>query len=174
MRVIRYCFLTLVGLFGLAFMYDPAPPRPVLAEAAAPAAGDAEPEIVTRADLTVTAPVAPVRRVVEAPAPLPAVPDEPAFAATEAIAEALANPEPAEPAAVDVVSVAPAERTGMVNVDKLNLRSGPGTDFDALASLRRGDEVSVVADEGDGWLRVMADGQEGFVAAEYLDLSEPG
>ena len=54
----------------------------------------------------------------------------------------------------------------------LRLRAGPNTTFTALSLLARGTTVPVVARTGDdAWLRVVYQGQEGWVAAEYLRLT---
>jgi hypothetical protein len=62
---------------------------------------------------------------------------------------------------------------GVVNVEALNLRAGPGTAYDKEGLLRQGDELDVVARTAAGdWLTVIApDGSEGWVSAVYVDLN---
>ncbi|MGV8954723.1 MAG: SH3 domain-containing protein [Cypionkella sp.] len=59
-----------------------------------------------------------------------------------------------------------------VNTKSLNVRSGPGTDFDVTDRLQRGVEVLVVseAETPDGWamIRIEGDGVEGYVSARLL------
>ena len=65
----------------------------------------------------------------------------------------------------------------LVNVDLLNLRSGPGTLFPTLFSLPRGSKVSTLGMTPDGkWIKVLASQANdsptiGWMIAEYLDLS---
>ncbi len=49
----------------------------------------------------------------------------------------------------------------------LNLREAPGTDCAIITSVKNGTKVTVLQ-KGREWCRVEADGQEGFVAAQYL------
>jgi len=48
----------------------------------------------------------------------------------------------------------------------VNLRGGPGTKYDRIAKLRRNDEVTVLQDLGNGWikLRVVQTGRVGWMA----------
>lgn len=60
----------------------------------------------------------------------------------------------------------------VVNADRLNMRSGPGTDFEVVAKLTRNQIVSVAArnERGDWWF-VCCGGEEptqGWVSAPYL------
>lgn len=53
-----------------------------------------------------------------------------------------------------------------VTGDLVNMRSGPGTDFDRIDKLSRGTEVEVLESDGRGWvrLRVVETGEVGWVA----------
>jgi hypothetical protein len=57
---------------------------------------------------------------------------------------------------------------------RLNLRSGPGNEYRILGNLQTGDELRVLS-RGDRWtkVRVIADGQEGFIPVGYLDEETP-
>jgi uncharacterized protein YgiM (DUF1202 family) len=48
----------------------------------------------------------------------------------------------------------------------VNVRGGPGTDFGIVTRLVRGDEVEILEDNGDGWvrLRLLGGGTEGWMA----------
>jgi hypothetical protein len=62
--------------------------------------------------------------------------------------------------------------TAVVMAEALNLRSGPGSAYDKVGLLLKGQEIEVLARTADGdWAAVIApDGAEGWVAAKYLDL----
>ena len=58
----------------------------------------------------------------------------------------------------------------------LRVRSGPGTSYDVVASLRNGDDIVVVADAGDGWYEITfagSGGQDttGYIMGEYISMS---
>ncbi|MEW9918459.1 SH3 domain-containing protein [Marimonas sp. MJW-29] len=62
-----------------------------------------------------------------------------------------------------------AEDIRTVSGNRVNVRGGPGTNFDVVASLVRGDEVIVLEDNGDGWVRFESvDGNTGGWLAEFL------
>lgn len=56
--------------------------------------------------------------------------------------------------------------------DGLQVRVGPGTAYEVVASLAEGDEVNVLGrDEMGDWVKVSLDGgEEGWVAAEFVDV----
>ena len=55
---------------------------------------------------------------------------------------------------------------------RLRVRSGPGADYDIVAYLNNGDTVTVLSVEGD-WAQIRtADGQEGYVSTEFLQMEE--
>ena len=62
--------------------------------------------------------------------------------------------------------------TGVTTID-LNLRAGPGTQFDILAVLPPNTPVEVTAEQGD-WLAVRALGQAGHVHRAYVRLEDQG
>ena len=84
--------------------------------------------------------------------------------------------------ALALVSPATARSTDslLVNTAGARLRSGPGTGYRVLASLAKGTEVRFLADGGSAngyrWskVRVLATGQEGFVAASLLSAPDGG
>tara|TARA_R100000935_G_scaffold6949_2_gene15028 strand:- start:1709 stop:2329 length:621 start_codon:yes stop_codon:yes gene_type:complete len=53
-----------------------------------------------------------------------------------------------------------------VSGSRVNVRGGPGTDYQVVAKLGRGDSVEVIQDNGDGWvkMRSLGGGQEGWMA----------
>lgn len=54
-----------------------------------------------------------------------------------------------------------------VNTDTLNIRSGPSTDTEAVASLYRGEQVLILAIEGD-WVQIMSSTANGYVNSNFL------
>lgn len=61
----------------------------------------------------------------------------------------------------------------VVAVDLLNLRDGPGTNYDVLTMMEEGTRLKVVGrTEANDWLKVVtADGREGWVFAEMVTVS---
>jgi Tol biopolymer transport system component len=61
---------------------------------------------------------------------------------------------------------------GRVTSYGLNVRTGPGTVYPIIGGLSLGDGVKVVGKNIAGdWLQIVYNGQEGWVAAAYVDLS---
>lgn len=83
--------------------------------------------------------------------------------APEPVAET--SPEPEQRTALDLRAVAR---------DRVNLRSGPGTEFDVMGKLSRGTTVMVLEEPGDGWvmLQIVPGGKIGWTA-DWL-LSKDG
>ncbi|HKK97130.1 MAG TPA: SH3 domain-containing protein, partial [Marivita sp.] len=74
-----------------------------------------------------------------------------------------------EPVAVETVEPvveAPERDLRFVDGDRVNMRGGPGTDYEVVGKLLRDDMVEVLEDSGNGWLhlRDTASGQEGWMA----------
>ncbi len=73
--------------------------------------------------------------------------------------------------AVPVIA-APGDGPGGVITEQVNVRSGPGTTFDALATLNQNDAVSLLGkDSGGQWLQVQfksGPGGQGWVSAGYV------
>lgn len=55
----------------------------------------------------------------------------------------------------------------------LNVRSGPGTDFNVLDVLRTGEAVEVTECVSNGWCRIEHNGPDGWVSANYLQAPTP-
>ena len=51
----------------------------------------------------------------------------------------------------------------------LNVRSGPGTSYDRVASISNGNQVTILEAAADGWYRVdCGGGITGYVLGDYL------
>ena len=61
--------------------------------------------------------------------------------------------------------------TVVTNGGRLNLRTGAGLDFEIIAQLRPGEEVTVIGSEGD-WYEVIVPEKKGYVHGDYLELIE--
>lgn len=90
-----------------------------------------------------------------------------AFFAVVGNAPKRVDPEPS--VTRTVVSEEPARDTidlRIVSKPRVNMRGGPGTNHEVVAKLTRGEEVEVLQDRGDGWvkLRVADTGETGWMA----------
>ena len=59
--------------------------------------------------------------------------------------------------------------TGEITSD-VNVRKGPGTDYEKIGTLRTGDIVTVTGESHDGWYRIEFQGAEGFVYGQYMTI----
>ena len=54
----------------------------------------------------------------------------------------------------------------------LNVRSGPGSSYDKIASIKNGDRVTILEDDGSGWYRVdIGGGVTGYVSSDYVSVN---
>lgn len=62
----------------------------------------------------------------------------------------------------------------VVNTTVLNLRSGPGTSYDRVGQVRRGEELAMLGRNADGeWLKVRTSlGAEAWIAADFVDIRQ--
>lgn len=80
---------------------------------------------------------------------------------------------PGVAAAESAAATAAPTATGIVNADRLNIRSGPGTTHAVVASVARGTHLTVL-ETGAEWIRVRTeDGKEGWAAAKYVAIEPP-
>lgn len=80
-----------------------------------------------------------------------------------ALPEAAADTAPAEQPAPQAV------RFGTVSASTLNVRSGPGTTYDKVATLSSGAPVEIV-EELDQWYHIQSDPVTGYVSKEYITV----
>lgn len=64
------------------------------------------------------------------------------------------------------------DNIGTVNDGPLNVRSGPGTDYDKVGTLKRGDKVEILDDTVEGWYEISNDELTGYVSSEYITLGD--
>lgn len=80
------------------------------------------------------------------------------------------NPAPSvEEIPTTTTTTVPTQRHTLmvVTADVLNVRTGPGETYDVQGTLKQGDEVQVLASEGD-WFRIQYQGTEAYVYGVYL------
>ncbi|MEL6960067.1 MAG: SH3 domain-containing protein [Pseudomonadota bacterium] len=153
------------GYYEMSGGADFAPEQRVIAEAEVV---QEEPDLVTR-DQTVTllsvsasnvepSPQAEVSEVVEVAAqPAPTPESEPAVVEVAAPAA----PEPVLEPAIDLREVAGS---------RVNMRMGPGTNYDVITTLNGGTQIEVLSVDATGWanIRTMDLGIEGWMAERLL------
>jgi len=66
---------------------------------------------------------------------------------------------------VKLVDSTSANNTGTVKAMALNVRKGPGTGYDRVATLRLGEKVTILENQGK-WLRI----KSGWVSADYIKI----
>ncbi|QXT62564.1 SH3 domain-containing protein [Tessaracoccus palaemonis] len=55
----------------------------------------------------------------------------------------------------------------------VNVRTGPGTDYDSVGTLGTGEDVKSTQWKVDGWRQVKFDGEAGWIKASFLTADEP-
>lgn len=60
----------------------------------------------------------------------------------------------------------PEQKRGLITASALNVRSGAGTSYKKVGSLKAGAVVDIVADLGNGWYQI----DSGYISAEYVTL----
>lgn len=78
----------------------------------------------------------------------------------ESVVEEISEPEP---------EVVIEERVRIVN-DNINVRSGPGTDYERLGSAYTGYDFEFVEQLDEGWTKIVYDGQMAYVYSEYVEI----
>ncbi|MBP3041426.1 SH3 domain-containing protein [Bacillaceae bacterium Marseille-Q3522] len=76
-----------------------------------------------------------------------------------------AEDKPESPAVIKYVNVEPGS--------SLNMRNKPSTSASIIVKLARGKDVTVYS-EANGWAKINAYGQEGYVSLEFLSTEKPG
>ena len=54
--------------------------------------------------------------------------------------------------------------------DNVNIRSGPGTDYERLGSAYKGYDFKIISGEGSEWIKIEYDGKPAYVYAEYVEV----
>lgn len=59
---------------------------------------------------------------------------------------------------------------GSTTADKLNFRSGPGTNHDSIGTIPKGSEVQIIGSNPNAWYNVKYNGKTGWISAQYVNL----
>lgn len=62
-------------------------------------------------------------------------------------------------------------KNAMIEEDKLNVRTGPGTDFDRIGQVNSGDEYEIL-EETDEWIKIQYADSEGWITKEFVTINE--
>ena len=57
-------------------------------------------------------------------------------------------------------------------ISDVNVRSGPGTDYDKIGAVREKEIVVITGVSADGWYQIEYDGAEGFIYGKYVTVAE--
>ena len=60
-----------------------------------------------------------------------------------------------------------SKRAGIVNASRLNVRSGPGTNYKRIGQLNRNTKVSLLS-HNNGWYRIQYGAMKGYVSDSYI------
>ncbi|WP_175570510.1 SH3 domain-containing protein [Vannielia litorea] len=91
--------------------------------------------------------------------------------ATDAAVQAALAELPADegddagPAPVDALELT---TVGVVLGQRVNVRSGPSTADGVIGQVVENQEVEILGYEGNGWARILLDGEEGFMSGDFL------
>ncbi|MDO5066785.1 MAG: SH3 domain-containing protein [Propionibacteriaceae bacterium] len=104
----------------------------------------------------------------EAPAP------EPTATPSETTPAKASAPEPAKSTTAKPSTPELGKESGtMYTVKSVNVRTGPGTDFDVRVTLKGGAEVTVTDVTQDGWQQIVHKKSAGWVKADLLAAEKP-
>ncbi|MCR4814335.1 MAG: SH3 domain-containing protein [Lachnospiraceae bacterium] len=68
------------------------------------------------------------------------------------------------------VSLADVVARAKIIDDNINVRTGPGTDFDRLGSAYYGNTFEYISQSHDGWTKIKYDNKVAYVFSEYVEL----
>jgi serine/threonine protein kinase/formylglycine-generating enzyme required for sulfatase activity len=79
---------------------------------------------------------------------------------------------PLPPTPVPPTDTPTPKLVAVVQAEAMNVRGGPGTEYDVLGQVKQGDKLEILArTEGSDWLQVrLSDGKKGWVSAELLEV----
>lgn len=119
----------------------------------------------TGGDDTAPAPDASPTPTIAIITPAPVATPEAGLFVPEASIEPLANTQPAE-------TPAPPQQLGTLNGTGINMRSGPGTEYDVVAKVGVPSMVVILGMDGD-WYNVEVNGVAGYLRNDFVTLQEP-
>ncbi|PEL12344.1 N-acetylmuramoyl-L-alanine amidase [Bacillus sp. AFS017336] len=81
--------------------------------------------------------------------------------------ESKPNPPTTKPPSGDTSAIDQQDKSGRVTTSSLNVRTGPGTTYESITSIKVGTVVKIKA-EKDGWYEIEAGTIVGWVSAKYI------
>ena len=72
--------------------------------------------------------------------------------------------------AIAAIAKAQTDEQYLVNSQTLNMRSGPGKDYEMITTLSMGNEVTLIQKSADGWWEVEFNGTKGYVYSSLLKI----
>ncbi|WP_029322674.1 SGNH/GDSL hydrolase family protein [Butyrivibrio sp. AE3004] len=66
------------------------------------------------------------------------------------------------------------EEKNLYSNDRVNIRSGAGTEFDKVGVIGKDTKVKVLGQTDNGWYQVMIGDEVGYISCDYLQEDEPG
>jgi len=113
----------------------------------------------------------------EAPEPSPEateVPETEPEATPEPSPEATEAPEAEVDEPLDpTITISEMNDTIYVDGNSVNIRIGPGTEYNVVASLSRGEKLERTGTTDNGWSRVKYDGEKAYISNSYVSTEKP-
>ena len=69
-------------------------------------------------------------------------------------------------------TVTGTKTTATVTSNSLNLRAEPSKNSNSLAGLKKGDQLTVIGEDVDGWIKVEYKGKKGYVGTQYININK--
>lgn len=93
---------------------------------------------------------------------------------TEPSGQGTSTTEPSDSGGGTASTVSPNTPGTIINAGSgLNVRSGPGSSYDKVASIKNGDKITILEDAGDGWYKIdYGAGKTGYVSSDYVSPQE--
>lgn len=62
-------------------------------------------------------------------------------------------------------------KTGYINTQRLNVRSGPGTEYSVITTLVKGDVVEITGNSDKEWVEIVFNGTTGWLNSKYIVIN---
>ena len=94
------------------------------------------------------------------------------FIKTDYISKKNVSSPSATASPASTVQISSAKGTGYVSSDTLNMRQGPGKQYEIILILHKNDSVKITGDT-DEYYRIQVNGKTGYVSKDYISTSNP-
>lgn len=74
------------------------------------------------------------------------------------------------PVQAEEYPVSAVSGSGTVTTETLNVRSGPGKEYDSIELVKSGEIVVITGQTDNGWYQIELDGRTGYVSDKYVEL----